>query len=270
MGETSNLNERLERVQQLRAQVQEERQELAREQRALRLSQEQLLAALSFQSGTHEINSEMAGMNYTLNRLKKMLVRSGPATREVEGAISGLGRLRSLAYRYYLLSHKDYLVKVPGLQAASWLRGHHSHELNVCGIDLDFSEGFMDTDFSVAPRTFLIVLSFLVRNSIRALRRQDEKRVVVSLGDSANFDLVSVRVQDTGPGIKPERWESVFLPYYTGSSSSAEMPGHGLYLARICAERLSGDRGMPLRVVDSDGGAAFEFDVRLCQDSGST
>lgn len=79
----------------------------------------------------------------------------------------------------------------------------------------------------------LQVLLNLTKNSKRALDDADAKELHISA--SAKSSAVSIRVADTGPGIREA--EKLFQPFQQG----AEATGLGLYLSRALMRSLHGD-----------------------------
>lgn len=71
---------------------------------------------------------------------------------------------------------------------------------------------------------------------------------------------VVVHVDDTGPGIPPERRETVFQPFESGETPDGRRgTGLGLAISRELARVLGGD----LTVTDAPGGAGSRFTLRL-------
>lgn len=84
---------------------------------------------------------------------------------------------------------------------------------------------------------------------------------VVSIAASARADVVTVYVDDDGPGVSPAERESIFGLRVRGAQSAAR-PGTGIGLAivKMIAERAGGS----IRATDSPlGGARFEVTLAL-------
>jgi signal transduction histidine kinase len=79
----------------------------------------------------------------------------------------------------------------------------------------------------------LQVLLNLTKNSERALEDADVKRIDISV--SAGKSVVSVRVTDTGPGIRSVA--KLFQPFQQG----AESTGLGLYISRAFVRSFGGE-----------------------------
>jgi signal transduction histidine kinase len=95
----------------------------------------------------------------------------------------------------------------------------------------------------------LQVLLNLPRNSQRALEGSDRKQIDVSV--SATVDGVSIRVTDTGPGLRSI--DHVFQPFQNG----ADATGLGLYLSRAFLRSFHGD----LRYDPAVPGCSFVIDL---------
>ncbi|HYO12202.1 MAG TPA: HAMP domain-containing sensor histidine kinase, partial [Thermoanaerobaculia bacterium] len=94
------------------------------------------------------------------------------------------------------------------------------------------------------------VFTNLVLNALDAM---SETGGCLSLGIEASDALVTVRVQDTGPGIPPEKLEMIFQPFY---STKLNRGGTGLGLA--ISHEIVHRHGGELRVVSRPGeGACF-------------
>lgn len=91
----------------------------------------------------------------------------------------------------------------------------------------------------------------VLRNALQAMPEGGTLRVQTGTGDSA--DSLSVRVQDSGPGIAADDLGKVFRPFFTTKPG-----GTGLGLAM--AQRITEAHGGSLRACSPQGGGAlFEF-----------
>jgi signal transduction histidine kinase len=82
---------------------------------------------------------------------------------------------------------------------------------------------------------------------------------VVELDARADRTLVVIRVRDRGPGVPPDRRESIFEPFHTRGGT-----GLGLTVVR----RLAEEHGWRIAVTDAEGGgAAFSITTRAGQAS---
>lgn len=79
------------------------------------------------------------------------------------------------------------------------------------------------------------LLSFLLENSLTAVRSSEQPRIVVRSSHEAG--VTTVVVEDDGPGVPEAERERIFVPFY---STWSDHLGLGLYLARRLAMELRG------------------------------
>jgi len=85
----------------------------------------------------------------------------------------------------------------------------------------------------------------ITKNSLRAMETTAQKELII--GVMKNHDGVSVRFEDTGPGVRePER---LFRPF----QCDADMNGLGLYISKAILQTFHGD----LRYESRERGSCF-------------
>jgi signal transduction histidine kinase len=102
------------------------------------------------------------------------------------------------------------------------------------------------------------VILNLVKNAIEAMRlvAPDKRRLRVVTGFDGNSG-VAVYVQDSGPGISPDRQYQIFEPFFTTKPGGT---GLGLAISRTIAE----DHGGKLRLFKTESrGTSFELVLPL-------
>ncbi|MEU0157581.1 sensor histidine kinase [Streptomyces sp. NPDC006261] len=119
------------------------------------------------------------------------------------------------------------------------------------GVSLRLAPGTLLPDRVVDPRGLVTVVGNLVDNATDAAAGSGDARIEVGL--RAEGRTVVLRVRDSGPGIAPERYASIF----TEGWSTKDLPAHGkrglgLPLVRRLAERQGGS----VTVAGADGGGA--------------
>ncbi|MFD3970960.1 ATP-binding protein [Streptomyces cyaneofuscatus] len=119
------------------------------------------------------------------------------------------------------------------------------------GVSLRLAPGTLLPDRVVDPRGLVTVVGNLVDNATDAAAGSEDARIEVGL--RAEGRTVELRVRDSGPGIAPERYASIF----TEGWSTKDLPAHGkrglgLPLVRRLAERQGGS----VTVSRADGGGA--------------
>jgi len=92
----------------------------------------------------------------------------------------------------------------------------------------------------------------LIMNSVEAMRGSAERSRKLSIKSVENAEGISVRVQDSGPGVAPEQADRIFEPFFT---TKPEGIGMGLSISRSIVE----SHGGRLWAVAVSGGALFEF-----------
>jgi C4-dicarboxylate-specific signal transduction histidine kinase len=96
------------------------------------------------------------------------------------------------------------------------------------------------------------VLINLVVNATEAMRASADRRRELLIRSAKDPDGVLVRVQDSGPGIKPELANRIFEPFFTTKAAGI---GMGLSISHSIIE----SHGGRLRTVPTSTGARFEF-----------
>ncbi|XUZ98725.1 ATP-binding protein [Streptomyces araujoniae] len=119
------------------------------------------------------------------------------------------------------------------------------------GVALRLTPGTLLPDRVVDPRGLVTVVGNLVDNATDAAAGSVDARIEVGL--RAEGRTVVLRVRDSGPGVAPEQYASIF----TEGWSTKDLPAHGkrglgLPLVRRLAERQGGSVG----VAGADGGGA--------------
>lgn len=96
------------------------------------------------------------------------------------------------------------------------------------------------------------VLINLILNAIEAMRLSTEQPRKLVIRSAKNSDGVLVQVQDSGPGIEPERVNRIFEPFFT---TKTEGIGMGLAISRSIIESHGGQ----LSLRSAFQGALFQF-----------
>jgi len=102
----------------------------------------------------------------------------------------------------------------------------------------------------------------LVMNAVEAMRDSKTAERRISVACHPADGAVRVRVQDTGPGIPPERRESIFDAFAT-----TKLQGMGLGLA-ICRSIVESHGGrIWLEAGDGGCGSTFNFEISAAADT---
>ncbi|MGH7461779.1 MAG: sensor histidine kinase, partial [Longimicrobiales bacterium] len=126
------------------------------------------------------------------------------------------------------------------------------------GIELEYSAARELPDVKVDRGRIIQVLSNLISNALRFT--PEAGRIEVRAHEDEGAIKISVR--DTGPGIRPEDREAIFLPFWQAMRGARQGAGLGLTIARAIIEQHGG------RIwVESEEGAGttFSFTIPLAR-----
>ncbi|MBT9599364.1 MAG: sensor histidine kinase [Vitreoscilla sp.] len=98
------------------------------------------------------------------------------------------------------------------------------------------------------------VLVNLATNALDAMAGSACRQLSISAEE--HDGRVSVRVEDTGPGIDPMHLKRLFEPFFTTKPA-----GQGLGLGLVISSKIVSELGGSLRAQPGDAGMAFEFDL---------
>lgn len=126
------------------------------------------------------------------------------------------------------------------------------------GIEMRFfDETDPDLRVTLDKDRFGRILENLIGNARDALGGQQEQKIVFIRAES-HASVLEVRVADTGPGITPERLETLFEPFATGKARGT---GLGLVTVRNLARAHGGK--VEVEAKAKEGGAAFVVSIPL-------
>lgn len=113
-----------------------------------------------------------------------------------------------------------------------------------------------DRTISIDQQRFTQALANLLDNALAYTPEGGEVTVSLETTEAS----VTVRVRDSGPGVKPEEIETIWQRFVRGSASSARTPGMGLGLSLVRAVATA--HGGTAGVINLDGGGA-EFWITI-------
>ena len=105
------------------------------------------------------------------------------------------------------------------------------------------------------------VLVNLLANSLDAMKQQSGPKVV-TVRALAGEGRVVLRLADNGPGVAAQAAQRLFEPFF-----STKPQGEGLGLGLAISASIVRDFGGALRLAPSREGAAFEIDLKLCEET---
>ena len=95
----------------------------------------------------------------------------------------------------------------------------------------------------------------LMQNAIEAMATTTNRPQIMTVATRLDSDSVRISVQDTGPGINPQRLPDIFESFVT---TKAKGTGLGLGICKMVVDRHSGKLSAA-----SDGGAGARFEITL-------
>jgi signal transduction histidine kinase len=233
-----------------------------RRQRALELQQETLLAERStelerFASRVaHDLLSPLSALQFTLSSLKRNVEKGVSPAEPIQRAEACVRRARALVDGVMDFARSG---GSPGLATASVAETLDGvlEEARADSEGVTFVVAGLEEDVFVACGTGILnsILSNLVRNAVKYMEDQPDKRVTVRV--AAHDGLVRVQIEDTGPGLTRGLEEHVFEPYVRGADNPK--PGLGLGLATV--QRFVQSHGGHVGVDSSVGGCTFWFEL---------
>jgi signal transduction histidine kinase len=209
-------------------------------------------------TASHELRTPLASLRGTVELLREELAYDAPdvesARRRAEAALRQVDRLTALASDLLELRRVDAEAPLAAepvdlAELAETIAAEAEARAHAAGIALDVEahEAWALGD----PRALARILRALLDNALRYG------------GDSVTIEAggASVRVRDTGPGIRDEERERIFGRFERGSASGASGGfGLGLPLARGLARRMGGD----VRAEAAQRGACFVVTLPAC------
>jgi signal transduction histidine kinase len=105
-----------------------------------------------------------------------------------------------------------------------------------------------------APHQVAIVITNLIRNAVDAMKPCPVRRLTITAVPDA--DRITLRFEDTGPGVPAALQKTIFQPYFT--TKQATGMGLGLFLCH----RLLEAQGGSIRLLPTTPGATFVIELR--------
>lgn len=275
---TSRLQETHER---LTAEVARLQSELHDTNRRLRRAQE--LAALGEMAAgiAHEIRNPLGSIRLYASALEQDLA-DRPDQRRLAGRIADAVRgLNAIVCDVLAFAREVKIEAVPARAASIIERAAAACAdlIERTGVELALPGAITadDADAMILCDAGLVqqALTNIIRNAIEAVdgaeRRDKSGRVSVSVQRAtqrdetgAAYDMISLRVRDTGPGVTPEVMQRMFNPFFTTRDAGA-----GLGLAIV--HRIADAHGGRVSVRNHEsGGAEFELLIPAADQSTQT
>jgi len=136
------------------------------------------------------------------------------------------------------------------------------------GLALDLAlDPALDTTVLGDPLRIGQVLTNLIGNALKFTSEGQVQVKVMQTSSEADQRQMRIEVSDTGPGIDPERWDSIFEEFtqaYVSTSRTFGGTGLGLAISKRLAEAMGGAMGMTSELGQ---GSTFWFTLKLGADT---
>lgn len=124
--------------------------------------------------------------------------------------------------------------------------------------EIDVQENLEKTEVVLPMQIVVLVLKNVLENALKAVRNQEEPKVVLEVREDDRE--ITIRVQDNGHGIEEEKLQDIFLPFFT-TRSPGDGFGLGLALSQNLLQLAGGDIS-----VSSTVGLGSTFSIHLYKD----
>lgn len=215
----------------------------------------------------HEIKNPLTPIQLSAERIRRLIDRAGPAAAsgDLVSAVSESASLidREVVTLKTLVDEFSAFARFPSSKPApSDLNAIVKDALNVfdgrlSGIRVNRELAADLPLLQVDPEQMKRAIINLVDNAAEALSDSPAREIWIETAISADREVVELVVADSGPGIPPEIFERLFLPYF-----STKRRGTGLGLAIV--NRIVSEHNGTIRVEDNQPtGARFVIELPL-------
>src|SRR4029077_21009675 len=208
----------------------------------------------------HEISQPLGAITLNISSALQFLKKTPPNLEEANACLTAMAGeseqandiVRSIRKLFKTAAHQNTLIDINPL--VQQVLRMVENDLHVQGVTVS-TEFQDDLPQITGDRTLLqqVILN-LVKNAIEAMvaGRTTIKALRLVTAQDGN-SVVSLSVEDSGPGITPENGSHVFDPFFTTKSSGT---GLGLSISR----KIIADHGGELRLTEtSSNGCTFEI-----------
>jgi two-component system, LuxR family, sensor kinase FixL len=237
------------------------------QQELLHLSQQNVLGELA-SAITHELNQPLTAITNYAAAAKRCGCAASPE--ELKSSFALMDKAAGQAKRAWQIVHKlRSLVQHHGADCEKGdLRTAVEDAIQLASLGTSHQGITISVSLPAAPVTVLmdrvqiqILLTNLVRNGVDELRAvKGERKIRVALRARPGEEA-EVSVEDTGRGLTPEVFESIFDPFHTTKPDGL---GMGLAISRRIAEAHGGRLAAANR---PEGGAVFTFVIPMSNEN---
>jgi signal transduction histidine kinase len=133
-----------------------------------------------------------------------------------------------------------------------------SEELNACEVETSVQQAPQLPSVIAHRGQLREVILNLIQNAIEAMKALSGRRRILRIKtDRRSNETIIISVEDTGPGIAPEKMKNVFEPFF---STKAKGMGLGLAISKSIVERHHGELSVSSEI---DGGARFQITLPI-------
>ncbi len=211
----------------------------------------------------HELNNPLAVINEAVGWLKTIVAKEESLTAPfrdklnlgLDKSAAGIDRARRISRGLLSFARRTRaVVKETDLNDLAGEVVELTRKIaSYAGVGLKIIVETDDTRVWLDPDRLRQVLLNLVTNGIQAQQSQGQVRLIIS----GRAEQVSLRVEDSGPGIPPENLERIFEPFFT-TKLDDQGTGLGLAVSRSIIEDLGGSLSVKNR---PEGGATFTVNL---------
>ena len=208
----------------------------------------------------HEVRQPLATITMRGNAALRYLGRTPPSLHEAGRSVGAIvdagmrageifGNIRAL---FADIAQEREAIDVNQLvaEALDLLR----EELNAHGIETRVQQASHLPSIMAHKGQMREVILNLIQNAIDAMKAlSDRRRMLRIKTDLHGNEAIVISVEDSGPGIEPEKMKSIFDPFF---STKAKGMGLGLAICKSIVERHHGELSVSSEI---DGGARFQI-----------
>jgi signal transduction histidine kinase len=215
----------------------------------------------------HELKQPLTGMRSFGAAALNWLQRTPPDIEEARTAVTSVIDTVDRA-EHVVSSMRNLFKKTSNLHTLVQLNDVVRQLLSLVQRDLQASGISLTTEYEpnlpqvqVEPTQLQQVLLNLVKNAVDAMDGvpRGERRLRLVTGFDRSKSVVSLYIQDSGPGIAAENQDRIFVPFFTTKPSGM---GMGLSICRTIIETLGGN----LRLAKTNHrGSSFEIELPIVQ-----
>ena len=209
----------------------------------------------------HEINQPLAAISLNSSAALELLKSTPPDLEEVRACLKAsiddtdrandiVAGIRGL---FKSVAHRNTIIEINSVVGQVLRMVEHDLQVHSVSVSTEFQEDL--PQLRADPTLLQQVILNLLKNAIEAMAagRTAIKTLRLITTTQDGNSVVSLSVQDSGPGINPENATHIFDPFFTTKSS-------GMGLGLSISQQIIVDHGGNLRLTNtSSNGCTFEI-----------